>query len=163
VREALKRYKALHPAPVPAVAEVKAVGGQSELGQEEADRACVSPPPSPFPPSAVGAACALFHRVQFALRRIAGKPVKEFVHVDMAQKMAELRLDTLFPAAAWPGTNAVRELATRVKALKRGAPERLLEPFVCAELKKCVPLSFPFAMSFRLFRLYRKVRAHALP
>ena len=45
--------------------------------------------------------------MQRAMLSALGKAPKEFVHVDMQQKMIEKGLINLFPDEAWPPTNAV--------------------------------------------------------
>ena len=46
-------------------------------------------------------------KMQRAMLSALGKAPKEFVHVDMQQKMIEKGLLNLIPAEAWPPTNAV--------------------------------------------------------
>ena len=60
---------------------------------------------------------------------------KEWVYVDMHAKLTELGLVDHFPPSTWPATSAVRELATKLKAIHKTGQENA---FVCAELKKCV-------------------------
>ena len=86
--------------------------------------------------------------LQKALENALGKK-KEFVSVDMADKLKSLGLAPFFPLATWPPTNAVslvvvlrgrvlrgpqvRELATKIKGLKK---EGEVNPFVFVELRK---------------------------
>ena len=61
--------------------------------------------------------------------------------MDLGQCLRSSGLDVQFPVSSWPPMGAVRELATKVKQLKRGMPDRQSEPYANAELKKCVPIS----------------------
>ena len=47
-------------------------------------------------------------------------------------------LDKVYPVSWWPPMAAVRELATKVKNLKKAAPERMEEPFAHCDLRKYV-------------------------
>ena len=38
----------------------------------------------------------------------------------------------------WPPSSATRELATKIKSLKKGVEVTEYVPFVCVDLKKCV-------------------------
>ena len=51
--------------------------------------------------------CGFSMKMQRAMLSALGKTPKEFVHVDMQQKMIEKGLLNLIPAEAWPPTNAV--------------------------------------------------------
>jgi len=94
--------------------------------------------------TALGGSCFVFLlfvvclRLQAALMRMVGKPVKELVKVDLDARLRELGLADHFPISTWPPVAAVRELATKVKQLKRMAPDRANDPFANAELKKYV-------------------------
>ena len=74
-------------------------------------------------------------KMESAFLRAMGKGTKELVHVDMAEKLGHLGLLPHFPAIAWPATNSVRELATKLKKLEK---EGSTDAFVFVELKKCV-------------------------
>ena len=62
------------------------------------------------------------------------KPVWE--EVDFEGSLQRLQLDKFHPAETWPPHNAVRELATKVKAMSKAADDKAWKPFVAAELKK---------------------------
>ena len=62
---------------------------------------------------------------------------KEAVSVDMEARMAELGLDKFFPSECWPSSNAVRELATKLKLAKKGRPEHAAV-FIFSDLKRYV-------------------------
>ena len=72
-----------------------------------------------------------------AMLMAAGRSKKEIAHVDMAVRMAELKLDHVFPEATWPAHNAVRELATKVKQAKKGR-EASVSAFPFMDLKRWV-------------------------
>ena len=74
-------------------------------------------------------------RLQAALLKIA-KPSNELVRVDLEGRIKELGLDKVYPVSWWPPMAAVRELATKVKTLKKAAPERMEEPFANCDLRK---------------------------
>ena len=76
-------------------------------------------------------------RLQAALLKIA-KPSNELVRVDLEGRIKELGLDNVYPVSWWPPMAAVRELATKVKNLKKAAPERMEEPFAHCDLRKYV-------------------------
>ena len=97
-------------------------------------------------------------RLQAAFLRVAGKPVRELAKVNLPERIGELGLDQFVPVSAWPALPAVRELATKVKALKRAAPDRTGEPYANCELRKCVGFLFGF-----LFGLPVVVRIRFLP
>jgi hypothetical protein len=82
--------------------------------------------------------CVLLVRLQAALLRAVGKPMRELVKVDLDGRIEELGLGSFLPVSAWPSLAAVRELATKVRALKRSAPDRTTAPFASRELRKCV-------------------------
>ena len=63
-----------------------------------------------------------------------GKPKPAVVHVDMAKRLKDLGLSEFFPDTLWPPTAAVRELASKLKALKKLGQENA---FVSVDLKKC--------------------------
>ena len=89
--------------------------------------------------------------MQSVLERAFGKP-RELVTVDMHAKLEEAGLEKLFPVSSWPPTAAVviygagafvivhvrlqvRELATRIKTLKKAGETH---PYVFVELRKYV-------------------------
>ena len=61
------------------------------------------------------------------------KGQKDFVAVDMTDRMRDLGLLGVIPLEAWPQPNAVRELATRLKKLKAMG---IANPFVSVDLHK---------------------------
>ena len=100
-----------------------------------------------------------FHvRLQAAILRVAGKPVRELAKVNLPERIGGLGLDQFLPVSAWPALPAVRELATKVKALKRAAPDRTGEPYANCDLRKYVGFLFGF-----LFALPVVVRIRFLP
>ena len=60
---------------------------------------------------------------------------KEPVFIDMAQRLTELGLISLIPESLWPPVNALRELATIQRALRRTGQQNA---FICADLHKWV-------------------------
>ena len=72
-------------------------------------------------------------KMQKAFLMAMGKAPKEFVHVDMQEKMLALGLKDHFPSSAYPPPNAVREVATKLRKLKRSG---LDNPFVAVDLRK---------------------------
>ncbi len=58
---------------------------------------------------------------------------RPLVHVDQAEKLTALGLLGHFPMEVWPATNAVRKLATKIKAVLRTGQEAA---FVCADLRE---------------------------
>ena len=71
--------------------------------------------------------------VQAALLCLSGKPAKEFVHVDIIEKMNSLGLAKRFPSDAWPPHNALRETATKIRPrVKQGEGK----PFVYVDLRR---------------------------
>lgn len=77
-------------------------------GRKELDQACVL----------VTASCIL---------------VSVFVQVDMFKGLSEIGLAGLIPATMWPPSNAVRELATRIRRVSRGAD---CEFYIAADVRK---------------------------
>ena len=75
-------------------------------------------------------------QLQAALLGMLGKPVHEFVHVDVGEKLAALGLDKFFPVEAWPPQNAVRELATRLKSRSKHGEKNV---FLAVDLHKFLP------------------------
>ena len=75
------------------------------------------------------------HMLEKSFRNALGGSFKEkdFVHVDMGQRLAELGLVATFPSEAWPPHNAVRELATKIKRESKGSGT---EFFIAADLRK---------------------------
>ncbi len=65
--------------------------------------------------------------------KILGRSPKELAHVDMTQRMTELDLLGNIPPDSWPQPNAVRELVTKVKKLRKAGVQK---PFVNADLRK---------------------------
>jgi len=59
--------------------------------------------------------------LEAAMLNAFGNSRKRFEHVNLEKMMAESGLDDLFPAEAWPELNAARDLATDLKAAKKGA------------------------------------------
>ena len=64
--------------------------------------------------------------------RFFGKP-KPLIRINLAEKIQELGLDTIYGSESWPEPAAVRELGTKVKNL---TGEGFKNPFVCADLRK---------------------------
>ena len=60
---------------------------------------------------------------------------KPCVHIDMVAEMSKLGLGSHFPSSVWPPTNAVRELASKLKTLKATGQPNVL---IAAEIKKFV-------------------------
>lgn len=88
-----------------------------------------------------------------------GKPRVELIQVDVGASLAKLGLASFLPVDVWPPTNAVRELATKIKTRKKLGEEHV---FVFAELKKfVVPEHWP-AMCI-LLHLLVKVSAGIVP
>jgi hypothetical protein len=58
-------------------------------------------------------------KIETAFLRAMGKAPKEMVLVDMSQKLKDLGVHQHIPATAWPPTNAVREVATKIKKLAK--------------------------------------------
>ena len=69
-------------------------------------------------------------------RLLLGKEKPKWENVDFEKRMDELQLARFHPADTWPPHNAVRELATKAKAMAREADATGWNPFVAAELKK---------------------------
>ena len=59
--------------------------------------------------------------LEAAMLNAFGNSRKRSEHVNLEKLMAEGGLDDLFPAEAWPELNAARDLATDIKAAKKGA------------------------------------------
>ena len=98
-------------------------------------------------------------RLQCALLSALGKPRVELIQVDVGASLAKLGLASFLPVDVWPPTNAVRELATKIKTRKKLGEEHV---FVFAELKKfVVPEHWP-AMCI-LLHLLVKVSAGIVP
>ena len=74
-------------------------------------------------------------RLQCALLSALGKPRIELIQVDVGASLAKLGPASFLPVDVWPPTNAVRELATKIKTRKKLGEDHV---FVFAELKKCV-------------------------
>ncbi len=55
------------------------------------------------------------------------------LQVDMHKKLTDIGLVHLLPSEAWPPTNAVRELATKIKRVSRGSD---MSFFVAVDLRK---------------------------
>ncbi len=67
--------------------------------------------------------------------RMMGKSAPRRVEdFDMAARLKELQLDTLFPVALWPPTTATRKLYTKFKAIRRN--DAFFNPFIFCELKE---------------------------
>ena len=71
--------------------------------------------------------------VENAFRKALGLTQKPCVHVDMMCELGKRQLADHFPSAVWPPTNAVREMASRLKAVRATGQPNV---FVCVELKK---------------------------
>lgn len=82
--------------------------------------------------SAAMSAAACVARLAVYFFVCAGK--KETVMVDMAKSFSKLGLDVFFPENTWPPCFAVRELATKLKSLKKDF--QVAAPFVAVDLKK---------------------------
>ena len=78
--------------------------------------------------------CVVDRRMQEVVLCMLGKPKPAVVHVDMAKRLKDLGLSEFFPDTLWPPTAAVRELASKLKALKKLGQENA---FVSVDLKKC--------------------------
>lgn len=74
-------------------------------------------------------------QIQQAMLNCIGKTAREPVAVDLAAKLAERGLATVFPSEAWPPMAAVRELATKLKAKEKQGETN---PFIFADLRKHV-------------------------
>ena len=72
-------------------------------------------------------------KMESAFLRAMGKGPKEMVHVDMTAKLEKLGLKDHVPDIALPPTNAVRELATKIR---KNEKEGLSGAFVFVELCK---------------------------
>lgn len=62
-------------------------------------------------------------RMQEALLRALGKEEPKVEHVDIGKKLEELGLAEHLPSELWPPMGAVRELAQKLKSLKKAGFE----------------------------------------
>jgi hypothetical protein len=72
-------------------------------------------------------------RMGQAFMKLMGKGSREFVSVDMQQKLSELGLLEHFPTVAWPQMSATCELATRLRKLKKEGQEKA---FIAVDLRR---------------------------
>jgi hypothetical protein len=49
-----------------------------------------------------------------------GKVKKTYEHVNLEKMMEDEGLSKLYPPESWPETNAVRDLATEIRAARKG-------------------------------------------
>ena len=50
--------------------------------------------------------------------------------------MKDLKMEEFFPPTVWPPHNALRQLAIRVKVMKKEVDDKSWNPFLAAELKR---------------------------
>lgn len=63
---------------------------------------------------------AAAQQLESVVVNVLGKAKRSFEHINLEQLLEKDGLDNLFPAESWPELNAVRDLATEMKAAKKG-------------------------------------------
>ena len=77
-------------------------------------------PAGPAGPAGPAVPLATSQQLESVVVNVLGKAKKSFEHVNLEQLLEKDGLSELLPAETWPELNAVWELATEIKAAKKG-------------------------------------------